>query len=208
MTNDDARTVTRYSFDPVTGFVFEDAADTTVLSGAADPEGITSDPATGTLYVADGNFEWIVVYTYDEGGAGFVLVDIFDLQEINPAAEAADDPEGIAFDVNTGHLFMVSDQDDGVFEYTTEGVFVDFHNLTLLVPSIVGEQGLAFAPTSNPDDNPLTQALYVADAMIDNGVDPTERDGQVFEALIGPDRCGNGVFDPGEDCGNCPADVP
>jgi hypothetical protein len=207
VTNDDAMTITRYAFSPGSGFELDDVVSTLASAGADDPEGITCDPATGLLYAADGGGELILVYSYDEGGSGFNLEEILDLKDLNPPSEAPADPEGIAYDTGTGHVFVVSDPDNAVFEYTTAGIFVALYDLSGLAPSTVAPQGLTFAPTSDTGDNPLTQALYIADALVDNNQDPEERDGAVYEALVGADPCGNGVVDPGEDCSNCPADV-
>ncbi|MHC4082547.1 MAG: hypothetical protein ACYSU2_14630, partial [Planctomycetota bacterium] len=190
VTNDDAMTITRYAFSPGSGFTFDDVVSTLASAGADDPEGITCDPVTGLLYAADGGSEAILVYSYDEGGSSFNLEDILDLKDLNPPSEAPADPEGIAYDTGTGHVFVVSDPDDAVFEYTTAGIFVARYEVSGLVPAIIAPQGLTFAPTSETGDNPLTQGLYIADGLIDNNEDPEERDGAIYEALVGADPCG------------------
>ncbi|MHC4414589.1 MAG: hypothetical protein ACYS0G_04830 [Planctomycetota bacterium] len=208
VTNDDARTITRYAFTPGVGFAFDDDVNTQSTAGARDPEGITSDPASGLLYAIDGRDALILVYSYDEGGSGFDLLDILDLEALNGPSGMRGDPEGIAYDVDTGHLFVVSAPDEAVFEYTTAGIFVALYDLTGFAPPVVAVQGMTFAPTSEAGDNPLTQGLYIVDGGIDNNQDPQERDGAVYEGFVGTDNCGNGTIDPGEDCANCPQDVP
>ena len=197
VTNDDDTTVTRYSYSPGFGFAFDDDVDTVSSAGMDDPEGITVDPLTGLIYVADGGAESIIVYSYD--GSGFDVLDILDLQALNAGPDSRADPEGIAFDFATGHLFVVSQPDVAIFEYTTAGIFVAKYDLTTLTPATIAPQGLTFAPASGAGASRPGASLYIADGRIDNGQDPDERDGAVYEVLTGAARCGNGVVDPGED---------
>ncbi len=196
VTNDNAKTITRYAFSPGAGFALDDVVDTLSTAGAGDPEGITSDPATGLLYVADGYSELIIVYGYDEGGSGFNLQEILDLDALNAPSETPADPEGIAYDVDTGHLFVVSPLDEAVFEYTTAGIFIAIYDLTVFAPPAISPQGLTFAPTSDEGDHPLRNGLYFADGRIDNNQDRDERDGAVYEALVGVVQC---PWDPNAD---------
>ena len=189
VTNDDANTITRYAFSPETGFAIDDVVDTLSTAGMGDPEGIASDSATGLLYVIDGNTESIIVYSYDGGGSGFNLQETLDLDVLNAPPETPADPEGIAYDRDTGHLFVVSAPDDAVFEYTTAGNFVAIYDLTVLAPLAIKPHGLTFAPTSDEGDHPLSNGLYFADALIDNNRDPEERDGAIYEAFVGAAQC-------------------
>jgi hypothetical protein len=183
VSNDDTRKVYRYSYDEISGFTIVGEVVTTG-AGATDPEGITSDPGTGKLYVVDGTAEIVVVYHYDEGGSAFVLDGVLDLLALNGAANTPNDPEGIAFHVPTGHLFLVSDPDQAVYEFTTAGLFVAKYPLGAFTPVPVAPQGLAFGPTSDTGDDPSDLSLYIADGGIDNDPDPNERDGAVYEARI------------------------
>ena len=189
VTDDDAKTITRYAFSPAAGFAVDDVVETLSTVGVSDPEGITSDPATGLLYVADGDSELIIVYGYDEGGSGFNLQEILDLDALNAPSETPADPEGIAYDVDTGHLFVVSGPDDAVFEYTTAGNFVAIYDLAVLAPRAIAPHGLTFAPTSHEGDNPLRNGLFFADGLIDNNQHSEERDGAVYEVLVGVVQC-------------------
>ena len=125
-----------------------------------DAEGITSDPVNGFLYVIDGVGKSVWVYTNN----------FEDVYSFSVAAEL-NDAEGIAFNAATNHLFVVSDPDNKIIEYTLEGAYVDEYDISGLSPKPKAPQGLAFAPSSDPNDAPNTYHLYIADAQVDNGTD-------------------------------------
>ena len=168
VTNDNTQLITRYdsSFSAPLAEV-NVAFD---VPTAVDPEGITSDPSTGFLYVADGI-----------GGGKQVVVYDPDLtyQYRFSLADRMQDAEGIAFDPVTHHLFIVSDPDNAIFEYTLNGVYVDQYDIRTLSPPPKSPQGLTFAPTSDPFDDPSLRSLYIADAGVDNFPD-----GIVYEVLV------------------------
>jgi DNA-binding beta-propeller fold protein YncE len=176
VSNDDSAYIYRYSFDG-TNLTAIDAVSTSGI--ASDPEGITCDPGTGRIYVIGGVDLSIVVYSYD---SGFVLEEIIDLPATarNPNGVPAD-AEGIAFDPGSGHLFVVSDPDKAIFEYDLSGTFVQKFDISGFLPSPIAPQGLSIGPSSA---NPQQTSFYIADGMVDNDVDPNERDGRIFEAII------------------------
>jgi DNA-binding beta-propeller fold protein YncE len=182
VTNDDVKTLSRYSFDE-RGFAQDDVVNTLASAGASDPEDVAADPASGLLYVIDGMGRLIVVYSHGPGG--FSLEETIDLAALNPPGEVPLDPEGIALDPETGDLFVVSDPEKTVYRYTRTGIFVERYDLAVLAPPVVAPQGLVFAPTSDPADDPGVEAIYLVDAGIDNNADPEERDGAVYEAFVG-----------------------
>jgi hypothetical protein len=144
---------------------------TDALATATDPEDVTSDPATGFLYVADG-----------VGGGRQVLVYDSQLvfQSSFSVAPQIADPEGIAFHPTLRHLFISSKPDRKVFEYTLGGTLVNSYDLSAFSPNIVHAYGLEFAPTSDPGDPPAALSLYIADRGVGN-----YPDGRVFEAQLG-----------------------
>jgi len=178
VSNDDAKMIFRYSFTSGSGFVFSDAIST--VGATSDPEGITCDPASGKIYVAGGFDINIVVYRY--GGSGFVLEQIIDLATTaGTASGIPSDPEGIAFDAVSGHLFVLSNDDDAIFEYTNGGVFLNKLDISGFSPKPKQAQGLTIGPSSG---DPVKQSFYISDAMVDNNYDPNERDGRIYEAEI------------------------
>lgn len=177
--NSDAKLVTRYDDNLNTPrFQFSPTDD---LTTATDPQGIASDPATGTLYVADGSRGGRQVLTYgldlsdpDEAGRGVNFEGVFSV------ADNLQSVDGIAFHQSSGHLFLIDGTQDRIFEYTTTGTLLEQYDLSGFSPPPVSPQGLTFAPTSDSSDHSDAVSLYIADA----GVDATA-DGRVYEATIG-----------------------
>ncbi|NIR52987.1 choice-of-anchor D domain-containing protein [candidate division KSB1 bacterium] len=169
VTNDDTKTITRYDFDLDTPLLSVDPRD--AVSGASDPEGVTSDPSTGFIYLANG-----------KGSIGaHVLVYNSDLsfQYSFSAADRVSDGEGIAFNWQNNHIYIVSGPDMKIFEYTSTGTFVNDYDISDFSPTPEAPQGLTFAPTSDPNDDPNNLAIYIADGMRDN-----HADGRVYEAVF------------------------
>lgn len=141
----------------------------------ADFEGITSDPSTGYLYVVSGEGqEEVNVYDSDL---------LFQYQF--SVAGIATDPEGIAYNYQLNHLFILSGHDKKICELTLDGNPVTDYYIGNFLPTPVDPQGLAFAPSSDPNDDPNNFNLFIVDGQIDNNPDPNnDRDGLVFEATI------------------------
>lgn len=144
-------------------------------STAVDPEGITCDPNTGYLYVANGidgqsSVPQVLVYNSQlEFVTNFIVAD----KMVNP--------EGIAYSSVYNHLFIVSRHGLKICEYTLDGMFVQEYDISKFSPKPVRPNGLTFAPSSNPVDDPNNFNLYIVDLQIDNDANPDERDGIVYE---------------------------
>jgi len=176
VTNDDTDLIYRYAYDGTT-FTAVDAVSTRPIGN--DPEGITCDPVSGRLYVIDGTGIDILVYRYD---SGFVLEDVLHLPTTaGTSAGVPGNPEGIAFDPVSGHLFLVSDSDRAIFEYSSSGAFVNKFSVDGFSPRPTHPQGLGIGQSSA---NPQTLSIYIADGRVDNDYDPNERDGIIYEAEI------------------------
>ncbi len=171
ITNDDAKQLSRYDDNLNAVLASVDTRD--AVSSARDPEGVTSDPSDGRLYVIDGSNGGRQVLAYDAD-----LNFLYDFSVANRMQDA----EGIAYDPLSDHLFIVSDPDSAVLEYTLAGTFVNEYDISSFSPSPRSPQGLTFAPTSDPNDDPNALALYIADGMVDNFAD-----GRVYEAVITTD---------------------
>lgn len=176
VSNDDADRIFRYSFD---GSALTAVDSVSTRPASNDPEGITCDPATGTLYVIEGTEIEILVYRYN---AGFELQEVLDLSvTAGSAAGVPSDAEGIAFDPVSGNLFVMSDPEKTIYEYTAAGVFVQKFDIRDFTPRPVAPQGLSIGTSST---NSQTMSLYIADGGVDNDQDPDERDGAIYEAQI------------------------
>jgi hypothetical protein len=200
MSNDDTKKVYRYSFSEIGGFVIDAEVSTATTAAANDPEGITSDPATGLIYVVDGVGKLLVVYSFDEAAIppAFVLENVYDLVALNAPADVPGDPEGVCFSSDSGKLFISSDPDKAVYEYSTTGLFQSKLGLDTLSPSTVAPQGLTTGPVSPVGGNFADTAIYIADGMVDNDANPAERDGRIYEVVIAEEGSTNQapVLDP------------
>ena len=144
-----------------------------------DFEGVSVSPDSGLIYVVDGVGQAVVVLEYTER---FEFVDSFLLN--SEERTIVSDPEGIAVNPETDNLFIISEVDNLVAEYTTEGELVATYSLENLSPSQIAAQGLTFAPASGEEptfSESNLSSLYIADGRIDNNDDPEERDGRIYE---------------------------
>jgi len=178
VTNDDNRHLARYDDALNAPLAWVDTRN--AVANANDPEDVAADPATGDLYVADGN-----------GGGRQVLVynSNLEFQRSFSVASRMLDTEGIAFHPTLRHLLIVSSLDHKVFEYMLDGTFVDQYDISGFFPKPRAEQGLTFAPTSDPNDDPGALALYIADGGKDN-----YPDGRVYETLISGGQPGHNTL--------------
>ncbi|MCP3914993.1 MAG: hypothetical protein GY711_05520 [bacterium] len=175
VTNDDSRRLFRYSFN---GNDLTAVDSTSTVSQTIDPEGVACNPANGRLYVVGGDLG-IGVYRYQ---GGFILVDSFNLANTAGSQSGIpDDPEGIVYDSASSHLFVLSDPDERLYEFTTSGSFVRSFDLSSLSPSPIGMQGISIGPSSGVQGG---ESFYIVDGGIDNDANPNERDGAVYEMLI------------------------
>ncbi len=152
--------------------------------GSYDPEGIAYDIFQGHLFIADGdNAE---VYEVSPGANG-----VFDgvpplgddvVTHFDTSILGLQDPEGIEFNPDKGTLYIVSRDNDDVFvvETTRAGAAVSAIDIAFLKAE--NPAGLAYAPSSI---NPAERSLYIVDRGVDNGTDPKENDGKIYEIAVG-----------------------
>lgn len=147
-----------------------------------DPEDVSCDPTTGNIYVVSGTQHQILILRH-QAGIGMQYVDLIDLVETaGTPTGIPSDAEGIVFDPDSRHFFVISRADRALYEYTEEGVWVQTFNIKPFTnPKIKKPSGIAIAPSSV---DPNRQSFYIADRRVDNDSDPSERDGAIYEALI------------------------
>lgn len=148
-----------------------------------DPEGL--ELARGSLFVTDGNDRR--VYRVDPGpnrrfdGVPPVGDDV--VTSFGTGALGLRDPEDLAWDRDTGLLYLISRIDPVIVRTTLAGEPVDRIDLSSF--GLVAPAGIALAPGS---DDPATQHVYIADRGMDNdadkGGDPQENDGRLFELAL------------------------
>ena len=155
----------------------------TAVFGSNDPEGVTFDSSQGILFVVDGvNAE---VYRVSPGingvfdgvpPAGDDEVTSFDTESLGLL-----DPEGIAYDSDFGHLYIVGKPATLVFHVTTTGTLL--RTIDIAAANALKPAGLAYAPSSvNPDK----MNLWIVDRGVDNDSNPNENDGKVYEFSLPP----------------------
>jgi uncharacterized protein YjiK len=181
--SDDTGTRSVYELDPGPDGVLNTSDDVatsfeTSTFGSDDPEGVTFDMAQGVLFIVDGvNRE---VYRVAPGPNG-----VFDgaspdgdddVTHWDTSRFGLDDPEGIAYDSDFGHLYIVGKPSSTVFHVTTDGTLLRTIDISAANPD--KPAGLAYAPSSV---NPSAMSLYVVDRGTDNNSDPKENDGMLFE---------------------------
>jgi uncharacterized repeat protein (TIGR01451 family) len=159
--------------DTVTSFLTSDI-------GSNDPEEVAFDPA-GALFIVDGlNRE---VYRVTPGAnaifdgvppAGDDLVTSFDTARLGLY-----DPEGIAFNPDLNHLYVIGKPEDMLFEVTTGGDLIQ--TIDVSAANQIKPAGLAYAPNSQ---NPSGWNIYIADRGVDSDNDPNQNDGKIYELTL------------------------
>jgi hypothetical protein len=162
------------SDDTVTSFVTKDF-------GSSDPEGVTYASGLGVLFVADGANKKIYQVAPGSNGvfdgvppAGDDQVTYFDT-----AGFGQTNPEGIAFNSDSGNLYIVGMPRNTLFEVTTAGTLVQ--RIDISAAGAMNPAGLAYAPSSQ---NPGEMNIYIAARGADNNMDPNENDGKVYELTL------------------------
>ena len=155
--------------------------------GSSDPEGLTYDQTQGVLFIVDGIDS--EVYRLSPGANGVFdgvspsgddQVSSFDTEVLGLL-----DPEGIVWDEDFGHLYVVGDPETTVFHLTTSGTLV--RTIDISAASADKPAGLAYAPGSlNPDQ----MNLWIVDRRTDNNSNSQENDGQAYEFAV-PSLSGN-----------------
>ncbi len=188
--SDDTGTRTVYEVDPGDDGLYGTPDDIvtsfrTGVFGSNDPEGVTYDSDHEVLFVVDGvNRE---IYRVAPGPNGVFdgtddVVTHFDTQGFG-----LDDPEGIAYDSDYGHLYAVGKPAGVVFHLTTTGTLLRTIDISAASPR--KPAGLAYAPSSI---NPGAMSLWVVARGVDNDSNPNENDGMAYEFAL-PSFSGNGL---------------
>lgn len=148
-----------------------------------DPEGLAF--GAGKLFIADG--VGTEIYTVNPGANGIFdgvaptgddQVTHFDTSGMTQA-----DPEGIAYNTDSGTLYIVSNNGgratNRITETTTVGVEVNVIDISFL--NARSTAGLAYGPGSS---NSSVNNIYIAARGVDNGADPNENDGKIYEITL------------------------
>jgi hypothetical protein len=144
--------------------------------GVSDGEGLAF--GDGRLWVADGLSK--EVWWFGPGLDGVIGTGDDTHGSWDTAVLGQPDPEGMDFDPISGHLWIISnDSKSGLLEVQTDGTAVRSVPLAFLNPTHPG--GLAVAPSSNGSGE---MSIWIAERGTDNGVNPSENDGRLYELSI------------------------
>lgn len=164
--------------------------------GNSDPEDVAY--GNGTLFIVDGANDSVFRLTPGNNG-------IFDgvppggddqVSSFGTLNFGVNDPEGIAFNPVSSDLYIVGKPRKVIAQVTTGGQLL--RTIGIDAANALKPAGLTFAPGSV---NPLDTNLYVVDRGVDNGSDPSENDGKVYELQFPPVSEGNAapMVDAGQD---------
>lgn len=153
----------------------------TYYFGSNDPEGVTFDSASNTLFIVDGVNEEVYLVSPGTNGNFDGVAPYGDDQvtSFDTTILGIHDPEGICFYPATGHLYLTDSYSrTAVAEVTLDGTLVQIIDIS--AASARKPAGITLGPGSI-DSAPV---MYVADRGVDNDADPTENDGKVYELSI------------------------
>ncbi len=114
--------------------------------GLQNPQGLTVDPGSGTLFILDAVGPRLVRILPGSDGS----FNNASISAISLLSSGLTEVRGLAFDSASGHLYMVSPAEQVLYELTQAGELVTSRDLS---PFHLGNsQGVLFAPTSDQTD--------------------------------------------------------
>ena len=129
--------------------------------GIQNPQGMTSDPKSGQLFVLDAAGRRIVRIAPDaQGNLNPAAANSVARLELTALGSAQ--LRGIAFNPNNEHLYLMDSNGPKLYEVNGTGALISTRDLAEL--RIASPQSMVFAPSVDNTDNPATMNLYVTDA--------------------------------------------
>lgn len=176
-----------YEIDPGLDGIFGSADDVATfinseLFGAMDPEGIAYDSMHNRLFLVDGadGPGTQAIFVIEPGTNGIfegVTPDGDDVvSSFSALALGIRDPEGVSYNLENGHLYVLTGRDMLVAEMLPDGTLIRYIDVS--ATNGVNLAGLAYGPASQ---NPALRSLYIVDRGEDNSIDPEENDGVLYE---------------------------
>ena len=153
----------------------------TAIFGSTDPEGVAFDGLTGVLYLVDGAEAEVYRISPGLNGVfdGAPPVGDDEVTHFDTAKLGVKDPEGIAYNPDTGNLIVVGEPVNRIIELTTTGTFV--RSIDISAARAVRPAGLTYAPGSLDS---TVMNIFIVDRGADNNSDPDENDGKVYEMAL------------------------
>ena len=126
--------------------------------GLQNPQGMTVDEETGTLFILDAASPRIVqVQPLVNGSFEGASLSEIDLRSLGRSSL-----QGIAFEPSSGHFFVTDPTDQELYEVTSSGEAAATRDLAPF--GLKDLQAMVFAPSGDQTDDPAQSSLYVADA--------------------------------------------
>jgi uncharacterized protein YjiK len=126
--------------------------------GLQNPQGMTIDEASGTLFILDAKTPRIVkVDRVSDGNINGAEISEIELQSLGLSAV-----RGLALDPVSGHLFLIDPTEHTLYELTQKGKIVSTRDLKPF--RLTNPQAMVFAPSGDQTDDPSEVNLYVADS--------------------------------------------
>jgi uncharacterized protein YjiK len=132
--------------------------------GLQQAAGMTVDPATGVLYILDGGTRRLLRLAPDSAGsyAGTSAQRDGRVTTVDLALPSTAPLRGLAFNVATGHLYVLDPAARALHEVTPAGQLIKVHDLH--AQDLAHPYAIVFAPSGDQTDDPNRQDLYVADS--------------------------------------------
>ena len=158
-------------------------------AGCDDLEDVGYNPFTGQLYVSSGGSQEVCTISRGPNGqldgappSGDDVVTLFSV-----APFGISDPEGVVYDPFWNTLVLADRGTRDLYELTPQGAYL--RKIDVNFPSGTRPSGITIAPGST---NPMLRNYWVSDRRVDNGGNPDENDGQIYEVVAIP-LGGNGA---------------
>src|SRR3990172_1983385 len=147
--------------------------------GVTHAQGLALDPETGRLFILDAAAHRIVGIIPDaqQGFDGQIFQ--IDLRHLAGAPL-----RGLAFSPNTGHLYVSSPVEQKLYELSESGRVVATRDLAPL--KRIDLQGMVFAPSGDPTDDPAIMNLYLADSGLSAAPGQASKRGAISEVALTP----------------------
>ena len=128
--------------------------------GIRDPQGIAFDPASGDLFILDGDGPRLLHITPNAAGDfSDAVVSEVDLGQAGLAGL-----RGLAFDPANGHLHLLNPTEQKLYELTQTGLVVATRDMSEF--GLSDPQGIVIAPSGDRTDDPTQMSLYLSDSGI------------------------------------------
>lgn len=150
--------------------------------GLLEPRGMTFDPASGFLYFLDAAGPRVLSIAPGSASGFDVAAAMREgrVAEIGLGALERGELRGLAIDERTGLLYVLDAALEKLYGLSREGGIVSSFDLASL--GLSGTQGMVFAPSGDPTDDPLNTSLYVSAGGRSGGKRAGE--GQIVELSI------------------------